>query len=112
MNINNPWYKTANFYHIYPLGLLGAPEFNHFQTEKTSTTIRQCEVLLPYLKDMGINAIYLGPLFSSTKHGYDTADYFKLDERLGTWEDLQHFMHRAHEENFKVILDAVFNHVG
>jgi cyclomaltodextrinase / maltogenic alpha-amylase / neopullulanase len=105
------WSTDSVFYHIYPLGLCGAPDRNDF----SSSPQPRMESLLPWLehaRSLGANALYLGPLFESTSHGYDTADYFTVDRRLGTNETLALLCRRAHELGFHVILDAVFNHVG
>lgn len=64
------------------------------------------------MKDLGINALYLGPVFESSAHGYDTADYYKIDRRLGTNEDFACIVDQLHQAGIKVILDGVFNHVG
>ena len=59
-----------------------------------------------------LNAIYLGPLFESTSHGYDTADYYTVDRRLGTNTDLENLSQALHKRGMHLILDGVFNHVG
>jgi len=104
------WYDEAVFYHIYPLGLTGAPKQNSYgEPEHRLTT------LLPWIshiKSIGCNALYIGPLFESVGHGYETTDYKKLDSRLGTNEDLTNFVAKCHEEGIRVILDGVFNHTG
>ena len=105
------WYEEAIIYHIYPLGLCGAPDKNDFREPPRERLLS----LLPWLdhiRDLGATALYLGPLFESTSHGYDTADYFHLDRRLGTDDTLRHLVKAAHEEGLRVILDCVFNHVG
>jgi cyclomaltodextrinase / maltogenic alpha-amylase / neopullulanase len=105
------WATDSVFYHIYPLGLCGAPEWNDFGAAPEA----RLESLLPWLehaRSLGANALYLGPLFESTSHGYDTTDYFMVDRRLGTNATLTRLCRRAHELGFRVILDAVFNHVG
>lgn len=99
------------FYHIYPLGLLGAPKKNSF----SSKPIIRLDELYPWLdhmQDLGCNALYLGPVFESTSHGYDTCDYYLVDRRLGTNKSLRSFVLKAHEKGIKVVLDGVFNHVG
>ncbi len=99
------------FYHIYPLGLLGAPKKNTFSTKPTPLL----EGLYPWvqhLQDLGCNALYLGPVFESYSHGYDTVDYYQVDRRLGTNDSLRDFVAKAHEMGVKVVLDGVFNHVG
>ena len=104
------WYDEAVFYHIYPLGLTGAPKQNSYGEPE-----HRLNTLLPWIshiKSIGCNALYIGPLFESVGHGYETTDYKKLDSRLGTNEDLTNFVAKCHEEGIRVILDGVFNHTG
>lgn len=104
------WYKEAIFYHIYPLGMTGAPKENTY-----SKPVHRLNTLLPWIphiKGIGCNAIYIGPLFESVGHGYETTDYKKLDSRLGTNEDLTKFVDECHKQGIRVILDGVFNHTG
>lgn len=104
------WYNEAIFYHIYPLGLSGAPKQNDY-----STPVHRLNTLLPWIdhiKAIGYTALYIGPLFESVGHGYETTDYKKLDSRLGTNEDLTTFVKVCHEKGIKVIFDGVFNHTG
>ena len=104
------WYEEAVFYHIYPLGLLGAPERNdHIEIVHRLPDLK---AWIDHMKAYGFNALYLGPCFSSGLHGYDTADYRKVDERLGTNEDLAELVRYCHEQGVRVVLDAVFNHTG
>ena len=66
---------------------------------------------LDYLEDLGINALYLTPIFrSDTNHKYDTIDYFEVDPQFGTMEDLKELVRKAHEKGIRIVLDAVFNH--
>lgn len=66
---------------------------------------------LPYLKNLGINAVYLTPVFESvSNHKYDIADYYKIDPRFGDKDDLKNLVKVAHELGLRVVLDAVFNH--
>ncbi|ONI39956.1 hypothetical protein AN639_01355 [Candidatus Epulonipiscium fishelsonii] len=68
---------------------------------------------LDYIKDLGCNALYLTPIFKGYSwHLYDTEDYFKVDDRLGTEEDFKEFVNKAHSLGIRVMLDAVFNHCG
>lgn len=64
------------------------------------------------MRSIGVNALYLGPLFESTAHGYDTADYFHVDRRLGTNSTLAEVVEALHANGIRVILDGVFHHVG
>lgn len=112
INENKPhWAQDAFFYHIYPLGFCGAPNGNNFHSHPVPR-LDQIHEWIPHLKAMGINAIYLGPLFESGSHGYDTVDYFKVDRRLGDNLTLKALVAILQEHGIKVILDAVFNHVG
>ena len=63
-------------------------------------------------KDLGCTAIYIGPLFESGSHGYDTIDYRRVDRRLGTNEEFREFVANCHARGQKVIVDGVFNHVA
>ncbi len=66
---------------------------------------------LDYVQSLGINAIYLTPIFEScSNHKYDISDYYKVDEQFGTNEDLKELVDRAHEKGIRIVLDAVFNH--
>lgn len=68
---------------------------------------------LPYLKDMGVGIIYLNPIFMAySNHRYDTADYKKIDQLLGTEEDFKILCREAHKLDIKIILDGVFSHTG
>lgn len=104
------WYNEAIFYHIYPLGLTGAPKQNEY-----TEPVHRLNTLLPWIdhiKEIGCTALYIGPLFESVGHGYETTDYKKLDSRLGTNEDLTAFVKACHDKKIKVIFDGVFNHTG
>lgn len=104
------WYEEAVFYHIYPLGLFGAPEWNEYG--EPVNRIGQMKEWIGHMKRTGFSALYFGPCFSSGSHGYDTADYRRLDERLGSNGDLTEMVRCCHEEGIRVILDGVFNHTG
>ena len=104
------WYDEAVFYHIYPLGLSGAPA----QNEKGDIVhrLRDMEPWIDHIKEIGCNALYIGPLFESVGHGYETTDYRTLDRRLGDNDDLKHFVDACHKKDVRVIFDGVFNHTG
>ncbi len=66
---------------------------------------------LDYLADLGINAIYLTPIFKgNTNHKYDTVDYMMIDEQFGDKKVFKELVDKAHEKGIKIVLDAVFNH--
>lgn len=66
-----------------------------------------------YLQDLGINLLYLTPIFKSTSnHKYNTADYYEIDPQFGTVELAKELVNKCHEKGIRVIFDAVFNHSG
>ncbi|MDF9841683.1 MULTISPECIES: alpha-glycosidase [unclassified Paenibacillus] len=68
---------------------------------------------LDYLEDLGITAIYLTPIFEApTNHKYDTTDYMKVDPHFGDLELLKKLVDEAHAKGIRIVLDAVFNHIG
>ncbi len=103
------WYQNAIVYQIYPLGACGAPREND---GITVSRITQLENWVPHLRKLGVTAVLFNPLFESDRHGYDTRDYTKLDCRLGTNSNFAALCKALHAAGIRVILDAVFNHVG
>lgn len=68
---------------------------------------------LDYLQDLGITGLYLCPIFESpSNHKYDTIDYFEIDRHFGDKETFRQLVKEAHERGMKIMLDAVFNHIG
>lgn len=68
---------------------------------------------LDYIQDLGINGIYLTPIFkANTNHKYDSEDYFEIDPDFGDKETLKKLVEEAHARNIKIMLDGVFNHIG
>lgn len=106
----NSWYKNGIFYHIYPLGLCGSPKENH--GGEVVNRFDEMEEWIPHIKNIGCNALYIGPLFESTGHGYETTDYKLVDRRLGDNKSFKIFTEKCHENGIKVIVDGVFNHTG
>lgn len=104
------WFDEAVFYHMYPLGMSGAPMEN--KQEEVVHRFRELAEWIPHIEKIGCNAIYIGPLFESSTHGYDTIDYRKVDRRLGDEEDFTMFVKKSHDHGIKVIVDGVFNHTG
>lgn len=103
------WIKDTVIYNIYPLGFCGALYQNDFKQEYRLDKIYD---FIPHFKKMGVNAVLFNPLFESSYHGYDTIDYYKVDSRLGDNESFKKICDTLHENGIRVILDAVFNHVG
>lgn len=103
------WYDESVIYQIYPFGYVGAPEENDGVTAHRILKIAEH---IPHLKKLNVNAVYFCPIFESSRHGYDTKDFSKIDCRLGTNEDFKTLCDKLHENGIKVIIDGVFNHVG
>lgn len=108
MNTFDP--RECIFYQIYPIGFCDAPYKN--TGEEAVNRIEKIEKWIPHMKSIGINALYLGPIFESGSHGYDTHDFRAIDSRLGTNEDFKKVCKALKEAGISLILDGVFNHAG
>lgn len=105
------WYNEAFFYHIYPLGAF-TKEKNNCLDKEVVYSLDKVYELIGHFKDLGVNAVFFGPIFQSESHGYDTIDYFKIDRRLGSNESFKNIVKTLHDNNIKVIVDGVFHHSG
>lgn len=126
MSVNSPaWVKDAIWYQIFPDRFKNGNPINDPDevVEWDSPDVNNCVSFggdlkgiidkLPYLHSIGINGIYLTPIFASpTAHKYDTIDYFTIDPWFGSLNDLKTLVNKAHDLGFKIMLDAVFNHTG
>ena len=113
------WWHEATFYSIYPLGFCGAPASNPSEPAAVGDEPRERVPRLRAITEdldriggLGFTALNLGPLFESDSHGYDTRDYFTLDRRLGSDDDLADLVRAAHNRGMRVVVDGVYNHVG
>ena len=105
------WADHAIFWHVYPLGFVGAErELRHEQP--VVHRLEQLHGWLDYALELGCSALALGPIFASQTHGYDTLDHFAIDPRLGDQRDFEQLVAAAHARGLKLLLDGVFNHVG
>jgi len=103
--------SDAVFYHIYPLGALGVLEGPR-EHPPGEAPLRRIQAWIPAMQRVGANALWLGPLFQSEHHGYDTVDFAAVDSRLGRNEDLTALSEQLREAGVTLVLDAVFNHVA
>ena len=103
------WFEQAVVYQIYPLGLCGAPAENDGRLEHRILRLLDWA---EHIRSLGADTVLLNPVFDSDRHGYDTRDYFHLDPRLGTDDDLAQVCQAFHRAGLRVMLDGVFNHVG
>ncbi|MGV0739505.1 alpha-amylase family glycosyl hydrolase [Mycobacterium syngnathidarum] len=105
------WVAHAIWWHIYPLGFVGA-----FPAEPPPTAeehrLRRIVDWLDHAVQLGASGIALGPIFASRTHGYDTTDHFRIDPRLGDDDDFDHLVAEAKRRGLRILLDGVFNHVG
>ncbi len=118
------WISDAIFYQIFPDRFFNGdpnndppnvkpwgslPTSNGFQGGDISGIIQKMD----YFVDLGINTLYLNPIFlSSTTHGYNTTDYLKVDPKLGDLALFQKLLKIAHKHQIRIVLDGVFNHCG
>ena len=98
-------------YHVYPLGACGAPRV---QSPEDSVCYRlaELEAWAPFIRELQMDTVYLGPVWQSESHGYDTLDFYQVDQRLGDLQTLRNLVHAFHAAGLRVVLDGVFNHVG
>lgn len=111
------WAEHALWWHVYPLGFVGAERTlaehgAEHGSEQVVHRLPRVTGWLDYLVGLGANGLLLGPVFSSTSHGYDTLDYYRVDPRLGDEADLQQLFDEARRRGIRVVLDGVFNHVS
>ena len=101
--------NEAVVYNIYPLGYCGAPKENdHIQAYRLDKVLDSIE----HFKKLGINVLLFNPVFESSRHGYDTIDYRRVDCRLGDNASFKKICDTLRENGIRVMLDGVFNHVG
>lgn len=102
-----PWWQTAVFYQVYP---------RSFQDTNGDGIgeLKGIERRLDYLVDLGIDAIWISPIFPSpmADFGYDVAEYCDVDPRFGTLDDFDDLLAQAHTRGLKVLLDFVPNHTS
>lgn len=104
---NIDWWKNALIYQIYPLSF---KDSNDDGIGDISGIISK----LDYLKDYGVDVIWLSPVYQSPMddNGYDISDYTKINPMFGTMEDLVQLIHEVHQRDMKIIMDLVVNHTS
>lgn len=113
------WFEESTFYQIYPLGFCGCAHENAAVDEAPAAAfagdrapILKIADWADYLAELHVGAVLLNPVFESDSHGYDTRELRRIDRRLGTNDDFSQVCAALHERGIRVVLDAVFNHVG
>ncbi|MDO0981496.1 glycoside hydrolase family 13 protein [Staphylococcus hominis] len=101
------WWKEAVAYQVYPRS------FNDSSNDGIGDLPGMVEKL-DYLKDLGIDVIWLSPMYKSPNddNGYDISDYQDIMEEFGTMEDFNHLLSEVHKRGMKLILDLVVNHTS
>lgn len=123
--VNPPeWAKDAVIYNIFPDSFATSNRYiSNVATEKEFAglttrgklggTIRGITENVEYLKELGVNAIYINPIFAAGEyHKYDLIDYYHVDPCFGTNEEFKELVQVFHREGIRVIIDGVFNHCG
>ena len=131
------WYRNAVFYQIFPDAFAQKGHANqkddiffygketdkpYYIREKNGDithwtfyggNLQGIVSKLPYLKTLGVTALYLNPIFEArSTHLYDTSDYIKIDSILGSEADFEALVTALHQNDMRLILDGVFSHVG
>ena len=118
------WVREAVFYEIFPERFAnGDPTNDHPLAKEWSGRpelsnywggdLAGIQQRLPYLQSLGVNALWLTPIFNSaSNHKYDINDYRKIDPYFGTEETFRELLEACHARGIRIVLDAVYNHCG
>jgi len=119
------WANEIVMYHIFPDSFATDKQYiaekgeriqikeEIYSASKCGGTIKGIEENLPYLQELGVNCLYINPIFAAhSYHKYDTIDYFDIDPCMGTKQEFREFVQSCHRRGIRVILDGVFNHCG
>jgi trehalose-6-phosphate hydrolase len=106
-NNDGQWWKTATIYQIYPKSFCDSGA-------KGSGDLKGIISKLDYLQTLGIDAIWLTPIYPSpmVDNGYDIADYYGVNPDFGTMQDFEQLLSEAHQRNIRIIMDIVVNHTS
>ena len=105
--ITHKWWKEAVFYQIYPRSF--------YDTNGDGIgDLRGIIEKLDYLKDLGVDALWLSPIYDSPNddNGYDIRDYHKIMQEFGTMEDFEELLEKVHAKGMRLIMDLVINHTS
>ena len=105
--ITRKWWKEAVFYQIYPRSFADS-------NGDGIGDLRGIIDKLDYLKDLGVDALWLSPIYDSPNddNGYDIRDYYKIMTEFGTMEDFDELLSKVHEKGMRLIMDLVVNHTS
>ncbi|WP_417876919.1 alpha,alpha-phosphotrehalase [Vibrio sp.] len=104
---DNSWWKTATIYQIYPKSFCDSDS-------KGTGDIKGIISKLDYLKHLGVDAIWLTPVYASPMidNGYDISDYYSINPDFGTMADFDELLAEAHQLGIRIIMDIVVNHTS
>lgn len=104
----------VRWWHVYPLGFCGAPvrEPDTARHPEDRPRLERLSRWLDYAVDLGVSGLLLGPVFTSSSHGYDSLDQFRIDPRLGDDAAFDALLRACQARGLPVVLDGVFSHVG
>lgn len=107
VNQDPQWWKTATIYQIYPKSFCDSGN-------KGTGDIPGIISKLDYLQKLGIDAIWLTPVYQSPMidNGYDIADYYAINPDFGTMADFDELLQQAHQRGIRIIMDIVVNHTS
>jgi oligo-1,6-glucosidase len=102
-----PWWREAVFYQVYPRSFADS-------SGSGVGDIRGIIGKLDYLKDLGVDCVWLSPIFKSPNEdmGYDVSDYRDINEEMGTLDDVDELIAACHDRGMRLILDLVVNHTS
>jgi trehalose-6-phosphate hydrolase len=105
--MSTSWWKKAVVYQIYPKSFYDT-------TGKGTGDIQGIIEKLDYLKELGVDVLWLTPIYKSPQrdNGYDISDYYNIQEEYGTMDDFDHLLAEAHKRGIKIIMDIVINHTS
>ena len=102
--IHENWYEAPDFIYDTP---------DYKGNDYFCGNLRGICERIPYLKNLGVDIIYLNPIFESPEnHRYSTGDYTKIDPYLGTNEDFEELCRECEKQGIKIVIDGVFSHTG
>ncbi|WP_338471612.1 alpha,alpha-phosphotrehalase [Niallia sp. XMNu-256] len=105
--MNEAWWKKSVVYQIYPKSFYDT-------TGKGTGDIQGIIAKLDYLKNLGVDVIWLTPVYKSPQNdnGYDISDYYSIEPSYGTMDDFQELLDETHKRGMKLIMDLVVNHTS